>query len=149
MAREPSLIAFLNRIFTAHPQAGNGNIGDMGLLNSSGRRPPQHRSATALSTYQVGQRTVQLFQLADGHVQWVCNCDDYAAAAGSAQGPWCKHVAKASAIRSIERLTGARVVGRGRAAAREAQSAHADSAQPLQSAPQPYFSDRDDDRYGF
>ena len=87
----------------------------MGLLKASGRRLERHPSTTVLSTYQVGQRTVQLFELADGHVQWVCNCDDYAAAAGSAQGAWCKHVAKASAIRSIERLTGARVVGRNRA----------------------------------
>jgi hypothetical protein len=45
----------------------------------------------------------------------VCNCEDYAASAGLAQGAWCKHVAKASAIRSIERLTGARAVGRSRA----------------------------------
>jgi hypothetical protein len=113
----------------------------MGLLKASGGRLERRRSATALSTYQVGQRTVQLFQLADGHIQWVCNCEDYAASAGSAQGPWCKHVAKASAIRSIERLTGARVVGRGRAAAREAQSAdpsQADAAPSLQSAVQPY-----------
>ncbi len=79
-----------------------------------------------LSTYQVGQRTVQLFQLADGHIQWVCNCDDYAASAGFAQGAWCKHVAKASAIRSIERLTGARVVGRSRA------QSHASTKAPAQ-----------------
>jgi hypothetical protein len=114
---------------------------DMGLLKASGGRLERRSSATALSTYQVGQRTVQLFQLADGHIQWVCNCEDYAASAGSAQGPWCKHVAKASAIRSIERLTGARVVGRGRAAAREAaksaDASHPDAAQPLQSAVQP------------
>jgi hypothetical protein len=114
---------------------------DMGLLKASGGRLQPRRSATALSTYQVGQRTVQLFQLADGHIQWVCNCEDYAASAGSAQGPWCKHVAKASAIRSIERLTGARVVGRGRAAAREAtlsaESSPSDVTQPLQSAVQP------------
>jgi hypothetical protein len=115
---------------------------DMGLLKASGGRLERGRSATALSTYQVGQRTVQLFELADGHIQWVCNCEDYAAAAGSAQGPWCKHVAKASAIRSIERLTGARVVGRGRAAAREAtlsaESSASDVTPPLRSAVQPY-----------
>ncbi|HTV76889.1 MAG TPA: hypothetical protein VMF03_01425 [Steroidobacteraceae bacterium] len=74
----------------------------------------------ALCTYQVGQRTVQLFERADGHIQWVCNCDDYAVSAGLAQGAWCKHVAKASAIRSIERLTGARVVARNRAPAASA-----------------------------
>jgi hypothetical protein len=117
-------------------------MADMGLLKAGGGQHPRFRSATALSTYQVGQRTVQLFELADGHIQWVCNCEDYAAAAGSAQGPWCKHVAKASAIRSIERLTGARVVGRGRAAAREAtqaaDSSSADVAPPPQSATQPH-----------
>src|SRR5580698_9489559 len=83
-----------------------------------------------LSTYQVGQRTVQLFQLANGHIQWVCNCDDYAASAGYAQGAWCKHVAKASAIRSIERLTGARVVGRGRSAASTQVTPAPDAARP-------------------
>jgi hypothetical protein len=88
----------------------------MGLLKASGARLQRRQSATALSTYQVGQRTVQLFELADGHIQWVCNCEDYAASAGLAQGAWCKHVAKASAIRSIERLTGARAVGRSRVA---------------------------------
>ena len=89
----------------------------MGILKASNGRLARRQTSTALCTYQVGQRTVQLFELADGHIQWVCNCDDYAATAGIAQGAWCKHVAKASAIRSIERLTGARVVGRSRAAA--------------------------------
>ena len=65
-----------------------------------------------LTTYKVGQRAVQLVQLADGQVHWICNCDDYTASAGSACGAWCKHVAKASAIRSIERLTGARQITR-------------------------------------
>jgi hypothetical protein len=88
----------------------------MGLLKASGARLQRRQSATALCTYQIGQRTVQLFELADGHIQWVCNCEDYAASAGLPQGAWCKHVAKASAIRSIERLTGARAVGRSRAA---------------------------------
>jgi hypothetical protein len=95
-----------------------------------------------LSTYHVGQRTVQLFQLANGHIQWVCNCDDYAASAGSTHGAWCKHVAKASAIRSIERLTGARVVGRSRLAVTTPQTAAAsvesslsDAIQPVQALP--------------
>lgn len=91
----------------------------MGLLKA--------QSATALSTYQIGQRTVQLFELADGHIQWVCNCDDYAASAGLVQGAWCKHVAKASAIRSIERLTGARAVGRSRVAVANTAAAPATS----------------------
>ncbi|HEV2703762.1 MAG TPA: hypothetical protein VGV09_19210 [Steroidobacteraceae bacterium] len=94
----------------------------MGLIKASGARL-QRRQATALSTYQVGQRTVQLFELADGHIQWVCNCEDYGASTGLPQGAWCKHVAKASAIRSIERLTGARAVGRTRVAAATASVA--------------------------
>lgn len=102
----------------------------MGLLKAASGRLQRHDSATALSTYQVGQRTVQLFELTDGHIQWVCNCDDYAASAGSAQGAWCKHVAKASAIRSIERLTGARVVARNRVAAPTAPATAADGAHP-------------------
>lgn len=98
--------------------------------------------ALPLCTYQVGQRTVQLFELANGHIQWVCNCDDYAASAGFAQGAWCKHVAKASAIRSIERLTGARVVGRSRAAApvqaaNAPEAARADFVEPTQGLIQP------------
>jgi hypothetical protein len=98
--------------------------------------------ALPLCTYQVGQRTVQLFELANGHIQWVCNCDDYAASAGFAQGAWCKHVAKASAIRSIERLTGARVVGRSRAAAPVPaapmpETARADFNEPAQGLIQP------------
>lgn len=114
----------------------------MRILKASVARLPRRESATALCTYQVGQRTVQLFELADGHIQWTCNCDDYAASAGFAQGAWCKHVAKASAIRSIERLTGARTVGRSRgAAAAQSPPAHDASHQelldPVQSAIQP------------
>ncbi|MEJ0008989.1 MAG: hypothetical protein WDM77_22145 [Steroidobacteraceae bacterium] len=105
----------------------------MGLLKASGARLQRRKSTVALCTYQVGQRTVQLFQLMDGHIQWVCNCEDYAASAGFAQGAWCKHVAKASAIRSIERLTGARVVGRSRAAA----PAHPEFVAPAQASVQP------------
>ena len=100
----------------------------MRSLKASARRLQRHPASTALSTYQVGQRTVQLFELTDGHIQWVCNCDDYAASAGSAQGAWCKHVAKASAIRSIERLTGARVVARNRVAGPAVHATPAESA---------------------
>jgi hypothetical protein len=115
----------------------------MGLLKASSARVQRHLSATPLSTYQVGQRTVQLFELSDGHIQWVCNCDDYAASAGSAQGAWCKHVAKASAIRSIERLTGARVVGRSRPpppqpVTQPADSLRGDSVPSVQVAIQPH-----------
>ena len=65
-----------------------------------------------ISQYGIGQRVVELVRLADGCTRWVCNCESYQSSAGSAQGPWCKHVAKAAAVRSIERLTGERVISR-------------------------------------
>ena len=70
------------------------------------------RISAAVSQYAVGQRTVELVQLDDGRAHWVCSCDNYVAAADAVGGGWCKHVAKACAIRSIERLTGARVISR-------------------------------------
>lgn len=109
-------------------------MSDMGFLKASGARWQRRHSATALSSYQVGQRMVQLFELADGHIQWVCNCEDYAASAGLVQGAWCKHVAKASAIRSIERLTGARAVGRSRAAVAAAAPASVSTPAPSSDA---------------
>ena len=72
------------------------------------RRPVE----SLISQYGIGQRVVELMRLADGCTRWVCNCESYQSSAGSAQGPWCKHVAKAAAIRSIERLTGERVISR-------------------------------------
>jgi hypothetical protein len=75
------------------------------------RREPRHTECS-ICVYAIGQRLVELVRLSDGCTQWVCNCDSYLATTGSAQGPWCKHVAKAAAIRSIERLTGERVISR-------------------------------------
>ena len=75
------------------------------------RREPRHTECR-ICQYAIGQRLVELVRLSDGCTQWVCNCDSYLATTGSAQGPWCKHVAKAAAIRSIERLTGERVISR-------------------------------------
>ena len=73
-------------------------------------RRPEPRSGTPITQYGVGQRVVRLERLDDGSTQWVCKCERDANSASGVQGPWCKHVAKASAIRSIERLTGERVI---------------------------------------
>jgi hypothetical protein len=85
-----------------------------------------------ISQYGIGQRVVELVRLADGCTRWVCNCESYQSSAGSVQGPWCKHVAKAAAIRSIERLTGERVISR--ATAYPAQSEILVRAQPSPTA---------------
>jgi hypothetical protein len=66
----------------------------------------------SVSQYGIGQRIVELVRLSDGCTRWVCSCERYRTSAQTAQGPWCKHVAKAAAIRSIERLTGERVISR-------------------------------------
>jgi hypothetical protein len=70
------------------------------------------RPEVSVSQYGIGQRIVELVRLSDGCTRWICSCERYRASAETAQGPWCKHVAKAAAIRSIERLTGERVISR-------------------------------------
>jgi hypothetical protein len=70
------------------------------------------RPEVSVSQYGIGQRIVELVRLSDGCTRWVCTCERYRASSPTAQGPWCKHVAKAAAIRSIERLTGERVISR-------------------------------------
>jgi len=76
------------------------------------RRRERSEAETSVTQYGIGQRVVQFVMDADGHARWVCNCDRYRESLHAAQGPWCKHVAKAAAIRSIERLTGERVISR-------------------------------------
>ena len=73
---------------------------------------PQPQRLQLLSSYRIGQRTVDYVLLGDGSTRWVCDCEDYQTSCNCPQGAWCKHVAKAAAIRSIERLTGERVVVR-------------------------------------
>ena len=92
------------------------------------RSAPQ--SLQLLSSYRIGQRTVDYVLLADGSTRWVCNCDDYQSACNCPQGAWCKHVAKAAAIRSIERLTGERVVVRTLARPASAAPTHTDARTP-------------------
>ena len=81
-------------------------------MKLSRARLAQPAPETPISQYGIGQRIVELVRASDGHTRWICNCERYRASLGAAQGPWCKHVAKAAAIRSIERLTGERVISR-------------------------------------
>jgi hypothetical protein len=76
------------------------------------RRRDPRRPEGAISQYGVGQRIVELVLWSDGRARWVCNCERYRSSMDAAHGPWCKHVATAAAIRSIERLTGERVISR-------------------------------------
>ncbi|HUN27356.1 MAG TPA: hypothetical protein VMU67_13705 [Steroidobacteraceae bacterium] len=76
------------------------------------RRRVRAEADASITAYGIGQRVVQFVLDAEGHARWVCNCDRYRESLHATQGPWCKHVAKAAAIRSIERLTGERVISR-------------------------------------
>jgi len=68
------------------------------------RRKPE-LPQEVLATYQFPTRTVQVVRLADERVHWVCDCEKYRRWNQRREPPWCKHIAKAAARRSIERLT--------------------------------------------
>jgi hypothetical protein len=75
------------------------------------RRQARGGDATVLGTYFFSNRTVQVLRTEDERIVWACDCERF-----RRQGPretplWCKHIAKAAARRSLERLT-ARRIGR-------------------------------------
>jgi hypothetical protein len=75
------------------------------------KRQAPRGDATVLGTYFFSNRTVQVLQTGDERIVWTCDCERF-----RRQGPrdttlWCKHIAKAAARRSLERLT-ARRIGR-------------------------------------
>jgi hypothetical protein len=75
------------------------------------KRQGRRGETTVLGTYFFSNRTVQVLRTSDERIEWTCDCERF-----RRQGPrdtplWCKHIAKAAARRSLERLT-ARRVGR-------------------------------------
>ncbi len=69
------------------------------------RRPRLGSAATVLGTYSFPTRTVLVVLTEDDRIQWICDCDKFQRWAGHKEPLWCKHIAKAAARRSIERLT--------------------------------------------
>lgn len=57
-----------------------------------------------LGTYTFPSRTVQILQTQDERIQWTCDCEKFRRQTNR-EPLWCKHIAKAAARRSIERLT--------------------------------------------
>ena len=90
-----------------------------------GSKTVERRPEGSVMQYGIGQRIVELVLWSDGRARWTCSCDRYRSSLDAAQGPWCKHVATAAAIRSIERLTGERVISRG--SVRSGRSSRANS----------------------
>jgi hypothetical protein len=76
------------------------------------RRTPCSEPAV-LATYTFPSRTVQILQMQDERIQWTCDCEKFRRQSASREPLWCKHIAKAAARRSIERLTRRVAVPRG------------------------------------
>lgn len=69
------------------------------------RRPRTPPPLEVLGTYHFPSRTVQVVLTEDQRVQWICDCEKFRRWTNHREPPWCKHIAKAAARRSIERLT--------------------------------------------
>ena len=76
------------------------------------RRRPQAENEI-LGTYSFTSRTVQVLRTRDDRIQWICDCDKFRRQDGQREPLWCKHIAKAAARRSLERLTRRVAVSRG------------------------------------
>lgn len=73
-------------------------------LKFSRRRTPSSEAAV-IGTYTFPSRTVQILQTSDERIQWTCDCEKFRRQTANREPLWCKHIAKAAARRSIERLT--------------------------------------------
>jgi len=75
------------------------------------RRPDTHNEV--LGTYSFPSRTVQVLKTHDDRIVWTCDCDKFRRQGGQREPLWCKHIAKAAARRSLERLTRRVALSRG------------------------------------
>ena len=66
-----------------------------------------------LGTYSFPSRTVQVLRTQQDRILWTCDCDKFRRQGSQREPLWCKHIAKAAARRSLERLTRRVAVGRG------------------------------------
>ena len=65
-----------------------------------------------LGTYSFPSRTVQVLKTEDDRILWTCDCDKFRRQSAQREPLWCKHIAKAAARRSLERLTRRVSIGR-------------------------------------
>jgi hypothetical protein len=66
-----------------------------------------------LGTYSFTSRTVRVLKTGDDRILWTCDCEKFQRQEGQREPLWCKHIAKAAARRSLERLTRRVAVVRG------------------------------------
>ncbi|HET7757977.1 MAG TPA: hypothetical protein VFK87_12030 [Steroidobacteraceae bacterium] len=67
------------------------------------RRKPVGNEVLAIYTFP--SRTVQVLKTHDDRILWTCDCERFRRQAGQREPLWCKHIARAAARRSLERLT--------------------------------------------
>lgn len=73
------------------------------------KRQGRRGNATVLGTYLFSSRTVQVLRTSDERIEWTCDCERFRRQGGRETPLWCKHIAKAAARRSLERLTARRI----------------------------------------
>lgn len=69
----------------------------------------RRNDATVLGTYSFTGNTVQVLRTSDERIEWTCDCERFRRQWRRETPLWCKHIAKAAARRSLERLTARRV----------------------------------------
>jgi hypothetical protein len=67
------------------------------------RRPEPHNEV--LGVYSFPSRTVRVLKTQDDRILWTCDCDKFRRQSDQREPLWCKHIAKAAARRSLERMT--------------------------------------------
>jgi hypothetical protein len=58
-----------------------------------------------LGVYSFPSRTVRVLRTGDDRILWTCDCEKFRRQSDQREPLWCKHIAKAAARRSLERLT--------------------------------------------
>jgi hypothetical protein len=73
------------------------------------KRQGRRGDTTVLGTYSFSNRTVQVLRMSDERIEWICDCERFRRQDRLETPLWCKHIAKAAARRSLERLTARRI----------------------------------------
>jgi hypothetical protein len=68
------------------------------------RRRPVEEPGTVVASYPFTRRTAHMLLLKDGRIRWSCDCETAQRCIGRNLTPWCKHIEKAAAKRSVDRL---------------------------------------------
>jgi hypothetical protein len=65
-----------------------------------------------LGVYEFPSRTVRVLRTHDDRILWTCDCERFRRQSDQREPLWCKHIAKAAARRSLERMTRRVAAGR-------------------------------------